>query len=343
MEGYIPRSNLHANDSTARTGSRILGRFELLEPVHVGRVAQVWRGRDVRTGHRVAVKIAEGPEHAPRVLHEATVLEALDHPDIPRPVAFGDTREGAALVLPWFDGPTLADALRGRAVSPAQAGRWAGHLCTLLAHCHARGVVHRDVKASNILLQTADDGAERFILLDFGIALLHGCGETPCRQAGLLGSVHTVSPEQVRGDLPDARADLYAVGVLMYRMVAGRYPFHARNPAEVIAAHTVRQPAPLGPELQVPHALEAAVMACLGKSPEDRPASAQELLAMLRHAEAQTAPSAPARALREPITLPPAVWGVASRLKRALVVPRGMVVSVTVTLVLAAILTACWL
>ncbi|MBX2803421.1 MAG: serine/threonine protein kinase [Myxococcales bacterium] len=255
----------------------MLDRYELRQSIHSGPGGQVWIAADEQD-LPVVVKTASDPEGVVRLAHEACVLRRLDHPNVVRPVTSGE----GALVLEAVHGQSLAQRLRGRRLTVQQTVELALQLCAALEHVHGHGVVHRDVKAANVLLGEGEQGV---VLVDFGIALVDGEGEKAHRQAGLLGSLHTVSPEQVRGHAVDGRADLYAVGVLLYRMLCGRYPFHASNGAEIIAAHASQQPRPMRehhPGLRLPEGLEALVMRCLAKQPGDRPDSASALALALR-------------------------------------------------------------
>ncbi len=266
-----------------RTGAWALDRFQLRRELRSGPGGEVWLARE-RDGTLVAVKLATDPEAAARLEREARALQRLDHPHVARIVASGPFEDGHCVVVEHVDGATLDKVLRVTTSSPPRVVGWARQLCQALAHCHERGVVHRDVKAANVLLGRDETGRDRLVLIDFGIALVDREGEEPAEDAAFLGSIHTVSPEQVRAEPVDGRADQYALGVLLYRMLTERYPFHSRNPAEVLAAHAGHEPPPLGqhkPQLRLPPGLEAAVMRCLAKAPAVRFGSLSDLDAEL--------------------------------------------------------------
>lgn len=276
---------LHSPDRPTpdRTGTWVLDRFQLRKELHVGPGGEVWLGRERDTRRPVAVKLATGEEGAARIRHEAEALARLDHPNVVALLDHGPFDGGWCVVTAHLDASPLSKVLRVSSPAPPRAVGWARQLAQALAHCHDRGVVHRDVKASNVLLARDEAGRDRLVLLDFGIAAIDG-RDGEAEPPAAMGSVHTVAPEQVRGAPADPKVDLYAVGVLLYRMLVERYPFHAANAAEVLAAHVANEPPPLGqhrPTLRLPPGLERLVFSCLAKHPDDRPASAAALDALL--------------------------------------------------------------
>lgn len=271
-------------------------RYRLLGALGQGAHATVWRARDVETGAEVAVKrlrpdVALAREWRERLRREARALGALRHPGIVRAIEIGEEPSGTPyLVMELLDGETLADRLARRgALAPARAIALARDLLDALARVHAGGLVHRDVKPSNVMLvrsptpRTLPPGVagagERAVLLDFGLArLVDPSGaerdELAVTGAGArVGTPRSMSPEQARG-VPriDARADVWAVGVALYEMLAGRAPFGGVSALAVMHAVLVTAPAPLvGPDgARVDPGLERVVLRALEKSPERR-------------------------------------------------------------------------
>ena len=270
-----------------------------------GGMSRVFVAEEVALERRVVVKVL-APELAAgvsvdRFRREILVAAALQHPNIVPVLAAGevaDASAGSANVLPYFTMPYVRGAsLRARiGEGPFSIGEAIAVLRDVargLAHAHAHGVVHRDIKPENILLS---GGAAA--VTDFGVAKAlssarKGAADGVITVVGMsLGTPAYMAPEQAAGD-PDTdhRADLYALGVVGYELLAGAAPFAGRSPQAVIAAHLAEKPAPIGERRkEVPPALAALVMKCLAKEPAQRPQSAEEFLAGL---EATSAPAAP--------------------------------------------------
>ncbi len=253
------------------------GRFELKRRVAEGAMAGVHRALDRRTGELVAVKVLrppDDPDHADfaasRFRMERLALERLRHPHIVGLRGHGLTPRGRPyLVMEWCDGQDLATLLRVERPTPPRFLDLMLQLLDAVAFVHDRGVLHRDLKAANVLV---DDG-DQIKLVDFGLARVDAAHEMAPETGRVLGSAHSISPEQVRSFDVDHRSDVYSLGVLLYRGLVGRYPFHGRQKAEILAAHLHRE-VPcferLRPELQLPPALELAVRRCLAKKPSER-------------------------------------------------------------------------
>jgi hypothetical protein len=214
--------------------------------------------------------------------------------------------------MAFVDGESLGDRLRDRgALPPADAVPVLRDVAWALAYAHARGVVHRDVKPENILLERAADGrsAGRTLVTDFGIAHHAGASGAQARltQDGhVLGTLHYMSPEQVEGRPLDGRSDLYALGVVAFEALAGRLPFGDLDGPAVLVAHATRPAPPLASVAPgVPGALAAVVDRCLAKRPEDRFANGEALADALQAALDQAAPAARAADSHLPADLPP--------------------------------------
>jgi serine/threonine protein kinase len=241
----------------------------------------------------VAVKVlrrdkAALPSMVARFVREARAVNLIGHPNIVDIFEFGELEDGRPFyVMELLDGANLRKLLHlhGR-FSPSEVLDIFEPVCAALEAAHKAGVVHRDLKASNI--SVLDDGKKRVIkLLDFGIAkLLHpepnGAGIT---EAGsMLGTSHYMAPEQIRAEPVDARADVYALGVLLYQLLTGQYPFHSEQSEEIAWMHLtapVPQPSQLAP---VPRALDLVVRKAMEKNRSDRYPSAIALAEALRDA-----------------------------------------------------------
>ena len=262
------------------------GRFELVELLGSGGVAEVWRARDTTAGAPVAIKrllpqLASDRQVRRRFLREADVASRLDHPNIGRLLGTGEDGGLPFLAMELVDGEDLGRRLehRGR-LSPAESFSIAHAVASALAHAHARGVVHRDVKPQNILLAGAD-----VKLVDFGLARV----ETLASMTGsslLWGSPEYMAPELFTRGRADPRTDIFSLGVLMHEMLAGRLPWKDGRSPMRIAGGTE---APPSVALGQGKPLDLLVTAMLSPSPDDRPASAAAVIAVLEGRE----PAAP--------------------------------------------------
>ena len=281
-------------------------RFERL--LGQGGMGEVFLARDVMLERPVAIKVLPADQSADaeqreRFLREARTAANLSHPNVV-PIYFADEVAGQAFfVMSYIEGESLADRLRARGPLPVpEVVRYLREVAWALAYAHARGVVHRDVKPENIML---DRGTGRAIVTDFGIA--HSRANTRLTLDGhVVGTVHYMSPEQVTGGTLDGRSDLYALGVVGYHALSGRLPFDGTAISSILVAH-VNTPAPplrsVAPH--VPPAIAAVIDRCLAKAPDARfdsgEALAESLGAALTAAEVEAArdASAPPRAVSE--------------------------------------------
>ena len=215
-------------------------RYVLEQPLASGGSAEVWRGRDTLLERPVAVKVLHrhllaDPTTRARLIQEARAAASLSHPGIVAvyDVAI-DEEASAAVILELVEGESLADRLkREGALPPRAAVRIAAEVAEALAHAHERGVVHRDVKAANVLLGL--DGEAR--LADFGIArLLEDEAQRLTDTGTIAGTLRYLAPEQLRGEPAGPPADVYAVGVLLTEMVSGQPPYQVSSPVALAEA-----------------------------------------------------------------------------------------------------------
>lgn len=265
-----------------------VGRYRILRMLGRGSMGRVYLAHDPNTDRRVALKVVleagerpdeEIEEVRRRFLVEARAAGRLADPGVVRVYdADVDPASGAAyLAMEWVDGPSLAAMLKERGTLPwREAAGIAAAVARALAHAHERGIVHRDVKPANVLI----DGAGRVRVTDFGIAKIGD--ETHTQSGAVVGTPNYISPEQLRGEPIDGRADLFALGALLYRMVTGEAPFHADDVASTTfrVAHVDPRP-PTALRGDLPVALEGVILRALAKRPEGRFAGGEEMAAAL--------------------------------------------------------------
>ncbi len=287
-----------------RVGHVLQGRYRILSKIASGAMGVVYRGERVQLGRPVAVKflhpwIAAQKAFLGRFENEAKAMSRLAHPHCVSVIDFGV--DGAPyLVMDFVTGRTLRDVMLAGPVPVPKVMRIGQQLLSGLAHAHAQGIVHRDLKPENLILTDEDGLQDHLRILDFGLAKLR---DGPAMTAGLaVGTPSYMSPEQSGGPgTVDARSDLYAVGVLLFEILAGRKPFQSENVGELIFMHRETPPPRLrdvAPAAGFSAALEAALDRALAKMPEDRFTSAAEFAAALAatpEGQGRTAPKPAAR------------------------------------------------
>ena len=257
-----------------------LGPYEVTAPLGSGGMGEVYRGRDVRLGREVALKLllpdaAGDQERLRRVQVEAAAAGLLDHPNVVAVLDVG-THEGSSYVVSeLLEGDTLRACLSGGALPAARVHGWALQIARGLAAAHARGIVHRDLKPENVFITAA--GVVK--LLDFGLAKV--AGQVDSWPGQVLGTAAYMSPEQARGRPADARSDVFALGSVLYEMVTGQRAFNGSS--ALVAMSAVLRDEPHWPE---PESLEAARLLhvarrCLQKDPRRRYTSAAAVAAEL--------------------------------------------------------------
>ncbi|HEX2143027.1 MAG TPA: Stk1 family PASTA domain-containing Ser/Thr kinase, partial [Glycomyces sp.] len=281
------------------TEPRLLGgRYEIGEVVGYGGMAEVHRGRDLRLGRDVAVKLlradlSRDESFLIRFQREAQNSASLNHPNI---VAVFDTGEEAGIpymVMEFVNGRTLKEVLiaEGRFDAPVACDIVAD-MCAALDFSHKHHIIHRDVKPGNVMLSDTN----QVKVMDFGIARALASGQATMTQtSAVIGTAQYLSPEQARGETVDARSDVYAVGCVLYELLVGHPPFTGDNPVSVAYQHVreeARPPSELNPN--VPASVDAVIMKALAKNPENRYHSAGEMREDLIRAARGQAVMAPA-------------------------------------------------
>jgi serine/threonine protein kinase len=293
-----------APDPEDYTGQNF-GSYQMVRELGRGGMGTVWMAEHSLIQKRVAVKVlhahlARERSLVSRFLSEARTLTLIQHPNV---VSLYDLslREGRPyLVMEYLEGQSLASFAQGP-LEPALAVELLSQVCDALGAAHAHGVVHRDLKPANVFLVPGSQGRHRVKLLDFGIAklLTYPTGMTPTQNGMLLGTPEFMAPEQCAGLPVDARADLYAVGVMGYVLVTGKLPFTGAHPAEVLLAQVMKAPR-LAHEVrpEVPQALSSVLARAMAKRPEDRFASAEELRQALQATLVPERPPSPSLTAR---------------------------------------------
>ncbi|MCM2268792.1 MAG: protein kinase [Thermoanaerobaculia bacterium] len=276
---------------------KTLGHYRILDRLGAGGMGEVWLAEDLELGRRVALKtlredLAATPERRARFEREARAVAALNHANI---VTLHSVEEAGGvrfLTMEYIDGKSVDELISHAGLPPAEALRIGAAVASALAAAHGAGIVHRDLKPANILV--ANDG--RVKVVDFGLAraleassgaFASTSGHTSLTQEGLaVGTLHYMSPEQLQNLPADHRADLFALGVVLYQMVSGERPFHGTSAVQVIAA-MLRDPPRRLERLAagLPPQVADLIEQLLAKEPDERPGSAREVAERLATAE----------------------------------------------------------
>ena len=268
------------------TGAVLGDRYQLDHLIGRGGMAAVWSATDTVLGRPVAIKrlhpgMLADEEHAERFRREALLVARLSHPNLVRLLDRGEDPEGPYLVMELVEGENLKSRIRREgALEPEEAARICGCIGEALAYAHSQGVVHRDIKAQNVLLTA--DGAVK--LADFGIArTIEADGEEGLTRTDmLLGSADYLSPEQADGRPVDHRADVYSLGILLYECLTGTLPFKGDGFVAVARKHCSEPlPDPRIVRRDVPDHLAAVAMHAAAKEPDDRFPDAASMVAAL--------------------------------------------------------------
>lgn len=270
-------SQEQTDDDIIRT--TLAGRYEILEKLGEGGMANVYRARDIALNREVAVKILpraffRDEQFIKRFKREAKLAAMLEHPNIFKIYEISEEHGLCYFVMNYIPGGTLTEQMKLQDLLPLDTViRWSRDICSALSHAHELGIIHRDLKPDNIMI----DKNNSAVVMDFGIA--HAARGTNLTQTGaVLGTPQYMSPDQACGKELDARSDIYSLGMVLYLMATGRLPFLADDPVSLMYMHvheTPKDPDVLNPD--IPRWLNDIIMKCLEKNPDNRFSSAREL------------------------------------------------------------------
>lgn len=257
---------------------RQLGQYTLEAPLGKGGMASVYRAYQSSVKRYVAIKVMNlelslDPQFVERFQREVEIIGQLEHPHIVPVIEFGSADGVYFIVMRLIEGGSLDDLVRNRKLSLPEVARYLDQIASALDYAHGKGVIHRDLKLSNVLI----DKTNNTYLTDFGIARIEG-GSNLTATGSVMGTPAYMSPEQAMGRPLDGRSDVYTLGVMLYEMITGQLPFRADTPAALIFQHvyeTARSPKILRPDL--PDPVVAVVEHALAKDPDSRPATAGDL------------------------------------------------------------------
>ena len=259
---------------------QVIGNYQIEERLGRGGMATVYRARQMNMQRDVAVKIMSAelvndPQFVARFEREAQVIASLEHPRIVPVHDYGHEGDLFYLVMRLIEGQTLYDRMLDGPLPPETAARLVGQIAEALDYAHERGVIHRDLKPNNILL----DDYDNIYMMDFGLAKLLAATSNLTETGMVLGTPAYMAPEQWRGDPDDARTDVYALGVILYEMVCGQPPFEgADTPFTLMYKHLNDLPQPPREILpSLPASVDTVILRALAKDADDRYASAGAL------------------------------------------------------------------
>src|SRR5512140_171836 len=263
----------------ADLSGKTFGQYQLIEPISSGGMATIYTARQPALDRIVAIKVL--PEYLlaqagflERFKIEAQAIAKLDHPHILPVYDYGEAERTPYLVMKYVPGGTLKDLIAQGPLDVRQTAQLLRQIAEALDHAHQQGVVHRDVKPSNVLLQ---DG-KWALLMDFGLAKMLTSTSNITASGTGVGTPDYMSPEQAQGLVIDQRTDIYSLGIVLYQMLTGDVPFHAETPMAVMLKQIVETPSL--PHLHNPNirpAIDDVIMKAIAKSPADRYARATDL------------------------------------------------------------------
>lgn len=286
--------------STKWIGKKLSNRYLIEELLGQGGMSAVYKASDPNLKRVVAVKmihthLSSNPDFVTRFEEEAAAVAQLRHPGIIQVYDFNRDDDVYYMVLEFVPGETIQAHLKrlndsNRRLSPKNAMEYMANVCDAVDYAHQRGMIHRDIKPANLMLNTMG----QVILMDFGIAKIVG-SQRHTATGAVVGTAMYMSPEQIKGEQPDRRTDIYSLGVTLFEMVSGRPPFEADSAMTLMMMH-MNDPVPnartLNPE--IPDALVAVINKALAKNPDQRYQTAAQMAAALRNAMTQLDASSPA-------------------------------------------------
>jgi serine/threonine protein kinase len=283
----VPSSFLQSTGAVKLASGTRLGDYEIQSLLGAGGMGEVYRARDTRLRREVAIKVlpplvSSDPQHLWRFEQEAMAAAALNHPNILAVFQLGAHEGAPYLVSELLEGGTLREQIKTARVPPCRAIDYAAQVARGLAAAHAKGIVHRDLKPDNLFVTL--DG--RVKILDFGLAKLMrsktssdlGSPEGKTKPGAVMGTVGYMSPEQVRGQTADYRADIFAFGAIFYEMLTGQRAFEKPTAAETMTAILKEDPPAVSQRVpDIPPGLQRILERCLEKNREERFQSASDL------------------------------------------------------------------
>jgi serine/threonine-protein kinase len=262
-------------------GKVVDGRYRVIEVIGRGGMGVVYKVEHVRMGKVAAMKVlhkdlAEDPEVVRRFEREAAAVSRLNHPNTVQVFDFGASQDALYLIMEYVRGMDLAHVIDRDGPLPfARAAPLLGQICGALAEAHELGIVHRDLKPENVLITRTTGGRDFAKVLDFGLAKLGAREVSPSEtdRTEIVGTPYFMSPEQIRGDDVDPRADVYSLGALMYAVLCGKPPFTAKTAVGVLTKHLtadVEPPSVASPDAGLTPEIDDIVMRALAKDPAER-------------------------------------------------------------------------
>lgn len=277
-------------------GRLISGRYRVKRLLGRGGMGKVYQAKQIALGREVALKVlsasyfGEGdPEFHKRFFHEAAIMAKLKSPHTVTVFDYGYDQGIYYIAMELVSGRSLDRELKRGLMPLPRVIAIVEQVCRSLREAHSKGIVHRDLKPGNVILTLGDDGEEMVKLLDFGLAKRMSTLDESNPDL-LPGSPKYMSPEIIRQQPVDGRADIYALGVMLYQMLTGVVPFDRENPLDILKAHLYQQPpsmAAVNPQAAVPTALEKLVLRCLAKDPALRYRNIHEVIGELRQVAQQ--------------------------------------------------------
>ena len=274
-------------------GSVFSDRFVIVQVLGAGGMGSVYKAKQVGLERVVALKVMNSmlvaeSESESRFLREAKILSLLNHANIAKFYQYDVYDKQPFIAMEFVDGESLRQHLQDRDSFPwKEAVVLATQVCEALSYAHAHGIIHRDLKPENIIL-SGDPLSPKIVLIDFGLSKITDPQleelQKLTRTGDLIGSINYLSPELCRGFKPDSRADVYALGVILYEMLTGKPPFQSDSPVGVVYKHSHETPAAFaGKSTGIPAEIQNVVFKCMAKNPDDRYQSAKELEIDLQH------------------------------------------------------------
>ncbi len=261
---------------------RAIGAYQVIEQLGQGGMATVYKAYQASMDRYVAIKVlprhfAQDPTFVGRFEQEAKVIAKLEHARILPVYDYGQQDGITYIVMRYLQAGTLSDRLEAGPLALQEAARITGQIAEGLDYAHSLGVIHRDVKPANIMLDASND----VYITDFGISKLVE-GTAQFTGSGIIGTPAYLAPEQGLGEGIDYRTDIYSLGVVLYQMLTGDLPFHAETPMGIVIKH-INEPTPQPREVNpaIPEAVEAVVLRAMAKRPDERYASCYDLSAAL--------------------------------------------------------------